>query len=406
MRLVAANLGLCVMVGAAHAAYRLELVSGQAELGTVEIHGVGAGAFDAQMWETQAPNFVPDVRTPLIRPRWSGVFRNIYAPSPVEVPGGWRLFYGAWDGVPTGNDRIYSVFTPDFMDFDEHRLEIDHGAFIHVCNVNAFRMPDGAFRMVCTAYPDAKGKNKPAFFSSPDGRSWNGSPAPYAAKAQDIVRIEGYPAYAEADINGLNVLLPEQGVYRLYFGNFTQHGHVHRATSKDGLQYNYDGVCLDTPHMVNDVRPLTSGGRTTYLMALHANADRLWYALSPDGMKFGPQREMARNLGADDRYIVAVGWVLNGERVLGFVYGAGAVNSLNRNRLFARWLQKKVAFIADDGTRVEPAGALGPDRVILPMGSASALQGRIELHAEDGKTALGAPLPAKLISGAVYRLRE
>ena len=34
-------------------------------------------------------------------------------------------------------------------------------------------------------------------------------------------------------------------------------------------------------------------------MGLHANGDRLWYAVSPDGMKFGPERELAANLGAE-----------------------------------------------------------------------------------------------------------
>ena len=142
-----------------------EAVPGQAELGTVEIHGVSAGAFDPAIWRSGSLNLVPDIRHPLLAPRQGGTFRNIYAPSPVEVPGGWRLFYGAWDGVPTGNDRIYSRITADFVDFGERRIEIEHGAFVHVCNVNAIRLPDDSFRMVCTAYPDASGRNKPAVFT-------------------------------------------------------------------------------------------------------------------------------------------------------------------------------------------------------------------------------------------------
>jgi hypothetical protein len=385
---------------------RVEQIAGQAEVGTVEIQGVGAGPFDAELWEQGTLHFVPDVRSPMIRPRLSGVFRNIYAPSPVEVAGGWRLFYGAWDGVPTGNDRIYSVFTRDFLDFDDRRIEIEHGKFIHVCNVNAFRMADGSYRLICTAYPDANGKNKPAFFGSPDGKTWNGSPAPYEAQPDDIVTIDGYAPYTEADINGINVLLPEDDQYRLYFGNFTQHGHVHRATSKDGKHYQYEGVCLDTGHMVNDVRPLLHAGKKVYLMGLHANGDRLWYSLSRDGMKFGPEHEMARSLGAEDRFMVAIGWVLRDNRVLGFVYGAGAVKELNRNRLFGRWLQKKVVFTAADGTRVEASGSLGPDRAILPVAGTSPIQGQLAIFREDGKTPLGTPVPVKLISGAVYRIAE
>lgn len=399
------NLVVLSVVASATAGIRIEQIPGQAETGTVEIHGVAAGAFEPAMWEAGTLNFVPDARHPMIAPKLAGVFRNIYAPSPVQVPGGWRLFYGAWDGVPTGNDRIYSVTTANFLDFTDRHTVIDHGAFIHVCNVNAIRMADGSFRLICTAYPDAKGKNKPSFFaSSPDGNTWNGSPAPYAAKAGDVVTMEGYPPYEMADINGMNVIHFENGTYQLYFGNFTQTGHVHRAASKDGRHYRYEGVCLDTPHMINDMRKLTPGARPTYLMALHANTSKLWYSLSPDGMKFGPEREMAQSLGEADKYIVAVGWVLHDDRVLGFVYGAGAVPTLNRNRLFARWLQKKLVFTGGDGASIAGERSLGPDRQVLSLGSKPTIQGRIEMFAENGKTPLGAPMPVKLISGAVYRI--
>jgi len=246
-------------------AIRIELVPGQAESGTIEIHGVAAGDFKQAIWQAGTLHFQPDVRSPLLRPRVSGVFRNIYAPSAVEVPGGWpltndaasplldakrpsfvkgwRVFYGAWDGVPTPNDRIYSVTTPDFLDFADRRTEIEHGAFVHVCNVNAIRLEDGSFRMVCTVYPDARGLNKPAFFSSPDGNAWNGSPAPYAARQEDIVEIAGYAPYADADINGVNVILREGGKYRLYFCNWKDAGHVYRASSANGREYRFEGAC-------------------------------------------------------------------------------------------------------------------------------------------------------------------
>ena len=102
---------------------RIERIRGQAELGTIELHGVSAGDFDPRMWEEGTLNFVPDIRLPLLEPRKGGVCRNIYAPSAVETEDGWRLFYGAWDGVDTMNDRIYSVSTRDFVDFGERRIE-------------------------------------------------------------------------------------------------------------------------------------------------------------------------------------------------------------------------------------------------------------------------------------------
>ena len=396
-------LAACVLTSV-FAGVRIEPIPGQAEVGTVEIHGLAASEFDQKLWESGELHFVPDVRSPLLSPRLSGVFRNIYAPSPVEVPGGWRVFYGAWDGVPTGNDRIYSVRTADFLDFAERRTEIEHGQFIHVCNVNAHRLADGSYRLMCTAYPDANKLNKPAFFTSPDGNVWNGTPAPHPATAGDLISMEGYAPYKEADINGINVLLPEGDAYHLYFGNFTAHGHVHRATSRDGRQYVYEGVCLDTPHMVNDVRTFRQGDRTVYLMALHANTDKLWYSLSSDGMKFGPERPLGANQSAADKYIVAVGWVTRDRNLLGFLYGAGAVPSLDRNRIFARWLQKKLVFTPDAGGAMEAAGALGPDRQVFSLRGKSELTGRLQAYREDGKTPLGEPRAIKLVSGAVYRV--
>ncbi|NLE58070.1 MAG: hypothetical protein GX616_06910, partial [Planctomycetes bacterium] len=252
-------------------------------------------------------------------------------------------------------------------------------------------------------YPDANGQNKPAIFTSPDGATWNGKPAPYPAIAADIIRIEGYPNYNAADMNGMNVLRHENGKYRLYFGDFKARLQVHRASSDDGRHFRYDGVSLDAAMMVNDVRDFVVDGQPVYLMALHANTSRLWYALSSDGMKFEPQREMAVSRSDADKYIVAVGWVTSGDRLLGFVYGAGAVPSLDRNRLFARWLQKKLIFTDRQGKTLTVTGALGPDRQIISL-PARETEGRLEILSEDGKTRLGELLDLKLTTGRVYRL--
>ena len=241
-------LALCMILcvtAVSRAEVRIEQIPGQAELGTVEIHGVSAGPFDAKIWQNGRLHILPDVRSPLISPRISGVFRNIYAPSAVELPEGWRLFYGAWDGVNTTNDRIYSVMTKDFLDFEERKTVIDHGVFVHVCNVNAIRQRDGSFHMVCTVYPDDNGRNKIAAFSSPDGHTWNGSPTPYPASKDDIIEIEGYPGFSDADMNGMNVVLREGNEWRLYFGDFRQRTHVRRASSRDGRHFTFEGPCLE-----------------------------------------------------------------------------------------------------------------------------------------------------------------
>ena len=195
------------------------LTTSTAPEGFVEVTGVEAGAFNPRMWQAGTLNFVPDLRSPLLAPQ-NGKFRNIYAPSAVEVPGGYRLFYGAWDGVPTGNDRIYSATTDaHFQSFFNRHTVISPGNYIHICNVNALGFEDGSFALFGTLYP-IRDLNKPAFFrSDTTGTNWNGLPGePYTVRAQDIVEADGY-AYADADINGMNVMLRENGLYHLYFGD-------------------------------------------------------------------------------------------------------------------------------------------------------------------------------------------
>ncbi len=394
---------LAVVAALVVTAPSVEAIPGQAPRGTLEIHGVEAGPFDPALWQAGRLHLLPDRRHPLLEPRQAGVFRNIYAPSPVRIDGGWRLFYGAWDGVDTGNDRIYAVDTADFVDFGPRTTVIEHGDFIHVCNVNAHRRGEG-FEIVCTVYPDARGMNKPGYFSSPDGRVWNGHEAPYPARTSDIVQVEGYEVYDDADINGINVILRDGDTLRLYFKNFKDFGHVYRASGTDGIHYTYEQPVLATDHMINDLRRLHApDGSVWYLMGLHQNGDRLWYTLSQDPLQFPPEQELAQNLGDEDRYIVAIGWVLHDDRVLGALYGAGAVRTLDRNRIFARWLQRKVVFVAEDGTRYEPDAALGPDRQIIPLPVGEPVRGRFEIYAEDGAT-LVSEAPAEAVAGRVYRL--
>jgi hypothetical protein len=236
------------------------LTTNVAPAGFIEVTGAEAGEFNPLIWQADTLNFVPDLRSPLLAPR-SGKFRNIYAPSAVETPEGYRLFYGAWDGVPTGNDRIYSATTDArFQGFFNRHMVIVPGSYQHVCNVNAVGLEDGSFALDATVYPVGK-LNKPAFFQSDaTGTNWNGlAGEPYTVQARDVVDIGGY-AYAAADINGLNVLLHERGVYRLYFGDFKSAGGVFRATSADGRRYTFDAKVLNGAGFVNDVKKFRVGG--------------------------------------------------------------------------------------------------------------------------------------------------
>ena len=380
----------------------LERVDGEAPEGTIEIEGVGAGPFRPEWWEAGTLNWNFDVRAPVIEPR-EGRWRNIYAPTVVRDKGRWRIYYGAWDGVATTNDRIYTAWTEDFLTFHDRRMVIDHGVYIHVCNCCAIRLPDGAYRMMCTVYPHREGGlNRPAGLRSPDGLIWNGGD-PHPARYGDLVSIEGYENWENADINGMNAILYEDGKYRLYFGDFRNFRQVHRASSDDFRRFTYDGPVLDAPVAVNDVKRLDVAGEPWYLMAAHMNGSEMWYSLSRDGLGFGPRRTLTRSRSDADKYMVAVGWVTDGVRIHGFLYGAGAVRALNENRIFAKWLQKRVVFEAEDGRRFEQAEGFGPSALLLHVPDTETA-GTLNVFAEDGRTALYA-VRASIQSGQRWRLQ-
>ena len=391
-------------------ALELEPTTPAAPEGFVEITGVEAVEFNPGLWQAGTLNFVADLRFPLLAPR-AGKFRNIYAPSAVETPGGYRLFYGAWDGVATGNDRIYSAATdPRFQSFSDRHIIVLPGSYTHVCNVNALRLNDGVYALHATVYPVGK-LNKPGCFKSDvTGTNWNGlAGEPYTAQARDIVEIAGYD-YAGADMNGLNVMLHEDGVYRLYFGDFTQPGGVFRAMSSDGKHYVFEAKVLGDATFVNDVKKFRVGTTNFYLMGLHENGARLWQTVSANGLAFPAARPLLTNLDAADRYIVALGWVVRGaqesqgRRLLGVLYGAGPVPSLDRNNIYARWLQKRVVFVGEDGTRYPGTKSFGPDRQLLKLTGPGPVSGRFEVYAEDGLTLLGKSGELKVRAGQSFTL--
>lgn len=66
----------CVSVGLVptplQGAVTVKQVAGQAEVGTVEVHGLRAGDFDPAIWRSERLHILPDVRHPMIAPRLSG----------------------------------------------------------------------------------------------------------------------------------------------------------------------------------------------------------------------------------------------------------------------------------------------------------------------------------------------
>jgi hypothetical protein len=405
---------LLLIAGAARggevATLQLRRVAGGSGANCIEIRGVGADPFDPLIWQRNTLHFVADAARPLIEPR-AGKHRNIYAPSAVEIEGGWRVYFAGWDGTDTPNDRVYCIETSgDFRSFTNRRTVIEHGEFEHVCNVNVTPAPAaGGFAMMCTAYPDAHGRNKPVTFFSPDGLRWDGA----TATRDRIVDLLGYPDYAaKADINGVNVLLAEDGGYRMYFGDFANGGKTWRATGVDGKHFELDRrIALDPSPLVNDVKKFrTRERRDWYLMGLHANGERLFYSVSDDGEKFPAAQTLCTSADDSDRYIVSIGWVTKGaqddpggRRLLGFLYGAGSTGSLDGNRIFAVWLEKKLVLTVQEKPLQHKVKALGPDRQLVFFDKP--LSAQIELLGDDGRTPIARSAgEIELRPGSAYEL--
>ncbi len=383
----------------------LQGASGQVAASTIEIQGLGAGTFNPDYWQKNTLNWVPDVRMPMLAPKTTGFFQNIYAPSALEQTTGWRLFYGGDDGSDTPNDRVYSGTTSDFLTIDNRTLVIDHGAFAHVNNVNVQQLPDGSLHMICTGGdPTGLPADKPVYFSSPDGSTWNGAPEPYSAQLTDIISIQGYALFSSGNFNGANVLLRDEGSWVLYFTDWNNDPHTtYRATADTLPNFQLQGVALKTDHAVNDVKKFIVNGTGWYLMGLHNNDQSLRYSLSNNGVSFGSEQTLFNHLSAQDSYMVALGFVTRGNGLLGVLYGASAVETLDQNRIFANWLQKKVVITGSSGVQYFAQGGYGPDSQWLPAPASGFLEGTMVVYAEDGVTPLGSSV-VSLAAGKTYTL--
>jgi hypothetical protein len=125
-------------------------------------------------------------------------------------------------------------------------------------------------------------------------------------------------------------------------------------------------------------------------MALHGNGEQLFFSTSSDGAKFREAQTLFAKVDDSDRYIVSVGWVTRGaqdergRRVLGLLYGAGPKASLDNNRIFACWLQKKLVFTVNGKPLESKTRAVGPDRQLIFF--QKPIAARVELLGDDGAT--------------------
>src|SRR2546426_1178211 len=73
------------------------------------------------------------------------------------------------------------------------------------------------------------------------------------------------------------------------------------------------------------------------------------------------------------------------------------------NRIFARWLQKRVVITDSSGVQYFAQGGYGPDRQWFHAPTSGTLEGTMVVYAEDGLTPLGSSF-VNLTSGKAYTL--
>ena len=370
----------------------------------VEIRNVGSDAF---ITNAQLGNWVYDTRNPIVTP---GAGNNIYAPSVVFTGSGWNIYFGGWDAVGA-HDQLSMTTCPDnFLTFGSHSLLIANGEFSHVNNPCVVQTDTNQWKMICTVLLRNPVLNKPMAATSADGNTWT----PSSGIASALINMNGYTDatnadWTTADVNGSNHFLYENGVYHMFFDDFvTKNNRVQYATSTDFKNFTYRGVALNEWKICNDVKKFSYGGQSNYLWAYHLNGNHVWYSTGTSIAAPSPSSVLFSNNGSADTYITSPCFVTDATRLYGSLYGAGAPSSLNQNRIFATWLQKKVVFTATSGTTIGTSGnqSYGPDRQQV---ATSAIQsvgtGRFSVYDTDGVSLLYVSPVLTLRKGDVWQYR-
>lgn len=362
----------------------------------ISVQGVGSGAFDP----SRNSNWCADIRHPLIEPRQGGTCPgNIYAPTAVNFGDGrWRIYFGGWDGVSSCHDSVSTTATSDgFQTFTNHTGAIATGDMFHLNNPSASQLQSADEWGMLYTMLDSSKLNKPGYSSSSDGgQTWT----PDRGESQ-YVGMRGYTNWTQADVNGANVLYFDEdaNVLHMYFTDFAKLTAVFHALadapSSSGAvpMFTLTGATVPEKLIVNDVK--RANGH--FLMGLHRNGPEVYVSYGgeptngttpPGDGDWTATSTLFQHFDNADMHIVSVGFVVDstGTRVLGALYGAGADASLTHNRIFARWLQRRVLFESTDNATTWGLGgaarARGPYSVDI-LTNGSGISGRFLLYDSD-----------------------
>ena len=276
------------------------------------------------------------------------------------------------------------------------------------------------------------GLGRTSYATSSDGTNWTPSIADTTLNQTGTynVQMSGYGSWSTADVNGGNVIYQDpNSTWHLFFNDFTDSAFywacrarmwptvkgVHHATSNGGISsftydaqlppYDINGNKLQV--VMNDMKSFTYGGATYYLGAYQYSASNIWMSIntsltSLDSLviPFYSWGSGAPNSGyITDDFITSVGWVQDGSRMYGVLYGASGLDPcdstiafLTSERIYARWLQKRVVFKNSDvnwGDGYDGEHAFGPDSIFLYMAANDHLEtGRFYVYDTDGERLL------------------
>ena len=164
---------------------------------------------DRPFHPSDAMSFLPEDRTPLIRPNTctgTGCCPgNIYNPSVVNNGvHTWNVYFGGWDGMKTCKDSIsVAVTTDDWASINPHVPMVATGSCQHVNNPSAVKVSTDSWAMVFTQ--DNANINKPGVSLGTDGTDWKPNRG-----GSTFLMMTGYPGWGTptsgANVNGGNVI--------------------------------------------------------------------------------------------------------------------------------------------------------------------------------------------------------
>ncbi len=408
---------------------KLSYVTNTGNPNEVEIRNTGSGAFDPSKMKV----FNYDKRNPIISAKpdrnpdclSAETKKNVYAPNVVyKGPNNWDVFFGGWDGrCPSSlKDTVSRLNTADnFSTFGAHTEIVNNGTLEHANNESVVRTTAGTWYMAYTTYPEVSPiapsmprRNKPGYATSSDGVNW----VPAKASPATLIKVDKYPGTwgdlnSGLNIDGSNVLYSEGSNLYFYWtsiplrdGSGGGDRVVHWASGTDGINFNYGGKLYDKGncHVMTDVKKIGS----TYLFVYHCNGNKVFYSTSniPNPGSFPEPDEVFDTntpvLGPDS-LVATAGWVTNGARLFGILYGAGIVKDLDQNRIFARWLQKK-AVIRNSSTILQSNLSNGPDNTVVMMVPGQGIQTAVlHIYDTDGTTLLYSSPPLTFRQGDVWQ---